>query len=103
MEAAARSRWQDCLNAYARRHKNWLARLERKGAPSTPLAPLQWIDTDGSQLVIELGPERHHLALPDRIIELTDDDGDRGLALDYGDRMLMLSFRVSQRPEMIGN
>jgi hypothetical protein len=101
MGAIDRSRWQDCLTAYGRRHHGWLARLEGRRA-STSLAPLSSIELDGGELVVELGAERYRLKQPERIVELTSDEGDRGLRIELADRTVFLRFRVAAKPEMVG-
>lgn len=96
-----RSRWQDCLTAYRKRHRDWLGRLECNGS-STPFAPLKSIELSCSELTIQLGAERYHLQCPQRIVALKSVEGDRGLAIELLDRTVFLRFRIEADPEMIG-
>jgi hypothetical protein len=102
MGAVDRSRWQECLIPYARVHRCWLARLEGRRA-HTALAPLMSIEIEGGDVVVQLGSERYRLKDPQRIVELTSDEGDRGLRIELADRTVFLRFRVAARPEMIGD
>ena len=96
-----RSRWQDCLTAYGKRHRDWLARLESGGA-FTSLAPLLSIELTKADLMIQLGAERYHLKNPQQIVPLRSVAGDRGLRIELVDRTVFLRFRVPAQPEMIG-